>query len=438
VSRTTGVGIAGANVSKSIVTVLGLVWPAIATSGCTGTVDKVSSGSATPVPAAAATASQAPEDVFRAEGFANDVSDVEARRYADRFIAAWNERRPAELKSLVDYELLCRIAVCNVNNRRIADHIVADNRRTVAARPAGLFDVSMGEGIDFTLVCTSTDPRGRRVILRRMNADGNVGYVELTVVRSSQGVVVASDVYMYESGEWFSDHLRRLASVTPIDGMAANVAVAAAEGVAPADAERRRTAFVEMAHLRKAKHLPEAIDVYRNLPERLRRDRLLLDCYLKVAKDHSAAELSRARQSLRAFYGDSDWANYQLLMDDEGRRDFQSCLTRIDRLDAQLGLDPYLDVQRGQLHLAMGDAAAAISAGIRAADALPDFRPAQAELVNLALAARRFDLVRRGLLTLERRFQDDVDAAVAGPVFEPFRQSTDYEQWRADRRTSGS
>src|SRR5687767_12295803 len=87
-----------------------VVLPLIAVAGC-GTQQPGRSGSA-----GSGSSPSLPQSAVFAAGCKIDVTEGEARAYADKLMSALRRRRVEELRSLIDYELTAKIASRGLTN----------------------------------------------------------------------------------------------------------------------------------------------------------------------------------------------------------------------------------------------------------------------------------------------------------------------------------
>jgi hypothetical protein len=69
---------------------------------------------------------------------------------------------------------------------------------------------SVAEGTTISLLRVRGDEGGRSALLRILHPGGGVGYNELLLTKDDSGTVRTADVYVYATGEYMSETIRRM------------------------------------------------------------------------------------------------------------------------------------------------------------------------------------------------------------------------------------
>jgi tetratricopeptide (TPR) repeat protein len=369
-----------------------------------------------------------PEQAVLAEGYKLDVTDAEARSFGERLVAVLNERRTDELPQYFDFELIAKVGVRGVTDRSVVENYLRSCRKFADATSGGVTQALLQEECDYHLLRVTNDASGKRLQIRALGRDRGISYFSAPLARSPAGAIVAFDLYGYVTGENYSDMLRRRFIYIGREG-APTILLA----YAPSDPERYAKTVAAMIRSLSEERFAAVIDAYRKLPEDVQRDRLCLAVYVDASARISPEAYRDALDDVRTFHGDADWAAYVLFDHDFHRGDYRSALTRLTRLEKQLGGDPYLEVSRANVYSHLEDRRAALAAARRAVAGAPEIRQVHEALIDAALAVSRFDLVKQSLLVLEKRFQIDVDRRVLAPSFAGFRSSPEFAKWKSER-----
>jgi hypothetical protein len=369
-----------------------------------------------------------PQEVLAAEGCKVDVTEAESRQFADKLIAALDQRRLADVNRMIDYDVLLRIAVRGASSQSTADEFRKAALQGLNSTDGGLFSGPLSENAAYRLLRIVDNPRGRQLLVRTLAESGSVNYFELSLVRSKSGQPVVVDAYIYTIGELYSDTLRRL-YLTAAGQSSQIFSVPASE----AEIIRGAKCMEAMTRNYDGGRFAEVVAEYQRLPEAFKRERIYLILRMHAASEVSNDEYLVAMADIRKYHGDADWANMLLMDDDVLRKNFDSALRRIDRTDGQVGGDPYLEVVRAGTLSEKKEFAAALAAAERCVKAEPTLVQGHQAAANMGLLAKRYDVVRRELLVLEKQFQVNVDDQVNSDEFAPFRASDDFGRWQADR-----
>ncbi len=293
--------------------------------------------------------------------------------------------------------------------------------------------VRLGGRLDF--LGLRTDRPAPTIQFRLIVAEGAVTYNEAALL-IRDGEVSIEDVYVYASGEYMSDTIRRLLLPVLVQQDRAwldKLLVAESAYVKHSDVIQR------MAQTQT----PEvAIRLYDGLPEVLRNDRGLLLLFLRAASrmGTDSPEYARALQEIRKRIPPTDPAVHLLLVDlccTEGR--FEDAHAHLAALRQALGReDAYLDFLDGNVYLAeqrYEEAEASYLAGI---EREPDLQAPYGSLIDVALAREDWEGVSKRLDAVEAAFGIVLTPEIieANDGFAGYVQSDAYRRWRAARATA--
>jgi hypothetical protein len=400
------------------------VLTAIVAAGCS---EKQSESSRASIPGASAPSDpKTPQEVLAAEGCRIDVTDDEARAFADRFVAALRAKRHDEMKEMVDYQLLLKIALRGAPDKRDADGYREGFVQSIQERNGGPFNEAMTLNAEFRVLSVGRNARGQNVMIRVLGAEGP-NYFNLEVVRARSGTPVVVDAFVYAAGEYLSDSIRAVYLISTGDASPFSTKLTVPE------TDKAFTTFDSMTTNLGKGRFREAIDDYRALPRVFQQTRMTLIVLLNAAKGISEAEYRSALGEIRKHHGDAAWANLMLIEDDLARNDFDGALRRIDRMEADVGDNSYANVMRAMVFSQKGDHQSALAAASRCIAVEPGLRDGHDVMLVAAGGAGRFELVRAELLVLERQFHRDLDRWADSDEAESFRQSPEYDRWKADR-----
>jgi len=114
---------------------------------------------------------------------------------------------------------------------------------------------------------------------------------------------------------------------------------------------------------------------------------------------------------------------------------YDKALAAVDRIDRNVGGDPYLCLIRGNLKSMQGDRAAAQAELLKGIEADPTLTDIANALADHALQDNDFAALKRWLLHLEKycnyEFNDDLNNAAE---FEAFKKSAEYQAWLKEKK----
>jgi len=305
-----------------------------------------------------------------------------------------------------------------------------------ASRSKGLLASQIVEGVkgggSFRLLRMHDVDGRRRALFRFILPNSGVNYFDAIFTSPGRGPVRVADVWVAGAGELLSQSFRRL------------VVMAAAEaklGLLDRLAGRERLLLQNMPKLKgmnqalQARRFEEVMTTFESLPPELRRERAFLR--VKIVAASNLGE-ERYLAAIEEFLGVHPEGADSVLMAIDGyflRKQYPQALEALDRLDQQIGGDPYIDVLRAATHLTAGDRPAARAAYQRAVEREPTRAEPYWSLVTMALEDRDHAAVVRWLDAVERdagvglKSPEELSASYAG-----FLSSKEGKAWARRRR----
>lgn len=279
----------------------------------------------------------------------------------------------------------------------------------------------------------SFEDDGRRHLLMRLlqpNSEG-VNYHDFYLTENESGEVVASDMYIFMSGETISQTLRRTA-----------VQLAAQQN-------RSLLSRITGDEVLFVKHLEEigqlsqavqggnadkALGIYRSLPQEVQDTKLVLLLRLQSAGllvDDPAGEYESAIKHFRKLFPDDaavDFLSidYYLLTEK-----FDKCLEAIDRVQSELQ-DPYMHTLKAAAYVAKGDLEAATKAANQAIEEEPTLEAAYATALTVSLEKADHEETLKHLRTLTTEFGYEWGDLTTVEGYEQFVQSPQYKTFQTE------
>ena len=280
------------------------------------------------------------------------------------------------------------------------------------------------------------DENGRYTFLRlkrdplravfRLSSTQGLNYHELHLRGAADGELFFDDVYVYLSGELFSETVRRI-----------YVAVAAQKnrgllerliGV-DHDYYRYLPEIQRMGLAVRKRDPDQAMSIYNELPESLKNRKEVLIIRLQAAIGLNERELVEATEAFQRAFPKDPALDLVLIDYQFVEQQWEELRKTIDRLDEQVGGDPYLDVIRANVLAARGDRNSAKTALLRVIDEDPSLEDAWVALVDVALGLEDFELTARTLSRLERDFGYQWPDLSEVSEFSAFCDSSAYQAW---------
>ncbi|HVG23407.1 MAG TPA: hypothetical protein VND45_04575 [Thermoanaerobaculia bacterium] len=354
-------------------------------------------------------------------------SEAEAQKFVDAYVDALRKPNVQRASQLIDWPALVERATTTEEtfDQRFRRNFIAGAVRSDGSVAASIVK-TLKDGGRIAPLRIRTVNGERRALVRLLLPDGSLNYHEMPLVRDSSGFIRARDIYVYATGEYLSDTLRRLYIIA----VATN----------PNFLQRlsgKKNAFLEVAP--RAKEMMEkvhagdgeaALKIYNDMPPNIRRDKALMLAYVMATSKTGDDKLyAHALDELRAAYP-NDRGMEMLFIDSHllaGRHD--EAMRSVDRVEEAVGGDPYLDTLRAGIRLQQGNLIEAERYAARACERDPKLEDGWWSRVNVTLKRKDFAETAR----LLRHLRDDLDVEVADlrdyPDYAEFVRSPEYREF---------
>lgn len=267
---------------------------------------------------------------------------------------------------------------------------------------------------------------GKRLLFRLQSADGSFTYHELCLARRA-GRARVVDIYLYSSGEMMSKSIERTALATiPSEGLERVSRVPGADK----EALKHAATMQRLAEAVKSGEGAKGLAEYAKLPKKLRETKFAqlfrVTCAATVDDAHY---LEAIEEYQRLFPGDPSLdliAMHAFTL----RKDWQGAHDAIDRLDAAVGGDPYLQVMHGHVYVSEGDYERAVERAETVLAHNPDDYDAHWLLVSVSMARKDHAETARLLTEIRDKFAVELGEVLQMPEYADFVASAEYEKWQ--------
>lgn len=354
-------------------------------------------------------------------------SEAEARKYAEEFIAALSKPNVARASMMIDWDILLDRATANSGgSQRFREGFIKGAKENAQLSSyAQQMAKMVSDGAQISLLRIRGDEKERRALLRVLLPNGGVTYNDLLLTRDEKGFVRAADVYAYATGEYFSAGMRRMYLAALAAEPTAMQRLAGKENTSVEAIKM----YKEMSEKTMTGRNQEAVELFKRMPPELRKEKIVLVGYVSAAASLDEKQYEEAIEELRKTYPDDAGIDLMLIDGFYLKKRYAEALAAIDRLDASLGGDPYLDALRANMLVEKGDVDAAFKYAWRGAEREPRLPALQWSLVSISLARRNFEETARLLTHLRDDLHVEIGDLTASPVYAEFVQSPAYERW---------
>ena len=333
----------------------------------------------------------------------------EAKAHAGKVAAALNGTcDPNALVELIDVKTL----VFELAEKYKKDRAFADGMLTGAKQSLGVGlcrDIQPG---DKTIILRTREGDGEVKALLRVLGDNGFNYHE-HYISKRDGTVRSHDMYIYATGQKFSEMLSDL--LKNFMGETPNLA-----GVT-----RMKSTMDQVFQLEAAGNFQGARDKLKELPAEMKDSRLIHLRDVMLAANLSDDEYAKAIAAYEKRFPNDTSLDMVSIDGFVLRKEWEKAEAAIDRLDARVGGDPYLEVLRGSFDIEAGKPADARLHFDKAIKAEPKLADAHWGLVNLGLSQKDNKLVADELKLLNTELKDipDLPALLAAPMYVEFAKS---------------
>lgn len=357
------------------------------------------------------------------------ISDDECRAFARSLEQAVATSDAAAIQRLLNFNAILDKSLDGID---LPENTQAEFRRgAMSSAPSFANQVlSQAKTGSYSYLRTMEADNGGRQVLLRLKAEAGLNYHRFDLIRNQAQQVVSGDVYFFSSGEYVSTTMKRL--LLPLVASANRSIIDRMTG-ADSALMKNLPKFQQLQQAQKMGQHSRVVQLYKSLPEELRVEKyMLLIRTMSAAKVNDGEYVASMEDFKRYFPNDACLdlllIDYYLL-----KKRMPECHAAIDRLDAAVGGDPFLQILHGAMFLEEGRLAEARSA---MAPILTDetlASDAHVAILDVHVAAQDHKATAETLLILEERYGHNFDQILVVPQFAQFIASSEYRAWNSKR-----
>jgi tetratricopeptide (TPR) repeat protein len=267
--------------------------------------------------------------------------------------------------------------------------------------------------------------KGKQRALFRLVSSSGVNYHDMELAPAADGKSQrVVDVFIYLSGEWLSDTMRR----------AFMTVLAHEKGDGMSSAHRAYIAslprIAELSTAMRNNEHARVLAIYTTLPAEVQKERNVMLVYYQAASKSGDAEYARALDAIQKAFP-KDPALDLLLFDDYFlKKNYDGALAAIARVRRALGGDAYLDFLEGNVHYAKGDHTAAKTRLERAIHTERDLAEPYWTLITISIEQRAWDETARLLERVELDARVELQDVAQVAEYAEFVKSKAYQTWK--------
>jgi hypothetical protein len=318
---------------------------------------------------------------------------------------------PNALDRMIDLDL---ILARSVANRRVDSSALRGLRRGLGSLGQRMCQELEDPSLTATYLRTLTVNGSPRPVIRLLFEQG-LNYYQLELDKRGEQIRVA-DFYLYLAGETMSDTLGGL-----IDLLSNTPSATSA------------TTVTKIKQLVRAKQWQEAHGLYKTLPAALRASKPVKLLEVTIASELGDDAYVAAMDDYAKAYPDD--ASLALIQIDRTvlRKEYDATLAALDKIDKQVGGDPYLEVMRVDAYTSQGKLPDALAAAKRGVAAEPSLEHTWWALLTAQTATEHYADAMPTLETLRDKFGADITTDTLGgdARFGALVASDAYQAWLA-------
>jgi hypothetical protein len=358
------------------------------------------------------------------------VTDEQAHAFATDMLAAINQGDATACNALIDWDAILAKTTAGVeapDEFRQGFNTGAKKQLGNTGGPVGMIVAQASKGGSYKLLRVRKVDGHKTALFRlTLPSNGGVNYHEFILDPGPGGKAVASDFYIYFSGEPISQTLRRgymQASAEQNRGLLARLVGADHDFI------QNLSKLTEMRELHAAGKDREALAVYNQLPASLQKDKTYLLLRLQITQKLDEAEYSASIEKIRATFPKDACIEFLSIDGFTILKQYDKAIESIDRLDKAIGGDPYLQVLRAGVYLNSDHPEKAVAAARAGVKELPDLIDARWSLVTALLKVDDNDGVLEALKQIDQHFKMTFSDMTRIPLYEKFVKSPQYQEW---------
>jgi hypothetical protein len=361
----------------------------------------------------------------------SQLPDGDCRAFALQVVEAIKTGKLSVLNDLIDWELLFSKTMRGLDVTPKLRQDITTGLKNGLSRETGLSgqivkNSRAGGTFDFLRV---REDKNRQAILFRLiqpAGSGGVAYFEFIPEKSADGKIRANDIYVFTSGEFLSEMLRRgILPVIANENRSFLDKLLSGERDYISDLPK----FSETAQLISDGKMKEGLALIQGMKPETKKQKAVFLLRLRAAQAIDENEYAATLDEYRKLFPKDPGLDLLSISYFTIKKDFQQALECIDRVESAVGGDPYLNVTRAALCDVQGKHDEAKRLARIAADLEPTLLPAYFELLGISLLQKNHDDTLAMLKEVDRKFELKLNDLTKVPEYAEFVKSPQFKQW---------
>lgn len=355
------------------------------------------------------------------------LTEAAARAFAEKLQASIVEGKPEAFDATFDLEALATRAIKRYNP---PETFLTGFLRGFGQgfKVGAQITRELGAPTGFKLLKLKPDGANFLAVFRFYNRDGGLNYHEYLIAPTAAGPRIL-DFYVYITGEWFSETLRRL--VLP-----AVLAAKSRDKVLGADDRNFEANLKAMQAITAAIQAGDyelALERHAQLPEAVRKEKVVMLQRIAAAEKVSEKAYQEALEVFEKECPGDPALDLISLDANINRKHWAAAHECLDRLAARAGPDAYLDFLHANVHLLEEKYPAALAAAEKAIAAEPALQDSYLTLITVTLKQQDHAATAKALARFEKQFGRIELDLEKEDAYAGFVKSPDFAAWQKAR-----
>lgn len=355
-------------------------------------------------------------------------ADPECVALAQSVEAAARKQDFAALAPSFDMDVFCqRMRGNNTEDQAFFDRFTGGFKKTPVLATMLMRVAKDGQ---LTFLHVRTKGTEQRALFRIQSAEG-VNYCEALCVRVGGQKPKIVDMYIYMSGEYFSDTIRVMYQAAMKKENPTVYQRLFGGGTNMIDALPKMD---QMRQQMQTQNYKAALETFNTIPKEHQTWKPALILRIRVARNVSEQHWLDAIQEYERAYPTDAALNFIKIDAFLIQKKYDEALKNVDALDVSVGGDPYLNVLRANMYSKAGRHDKALELARKSIAEMPDAGESNGCYIDCLVAAKDYPGAVKALDGFTAKFGWDDASLLNDPQYQPFFASREYKEWKAKRK----
>lgn len=360
------------------------------------------------------------------------ITEEEAQLFAEKFIDGAIRNDGAAVNAIFDWSALTDRCM---EGTGITGKLLTDAKKGMLSKleteNSFLNQVhqAISQGGSYRLLRVHEVDGRRRALVRLMVPEGGVNYHDFVLSKGSNGQCRGIDVHLFLSGEFLSTTMKRMMLV--LTGGQDRGLLGRLTGQNQL-LVKHQNEVLSMINAVQARNFPEAVRVYKTLPENLQHEKSLMLIVMTAAQGlGDDTEYQNILANFRKQHPDDACIDFLSIDYFVTKQEYPEALAAIESVSKSVGGDPYLEFMAGNVHFMAENTQEAEKLFQLAIDHEPTLQDSWWSLVTVSLKKQDFEQTLELLKKIDQQFQIEWADLTQQADYAGFTASPQHAEWLA-------